>query len=139
LSPRGNCSFVYEYCCVGRLVYGTTSLLPLQKRSLTAEIVGFFTVIQKAPAASNLSFPSAKLLIAGSCPGFNVARPSFSLPYVITASITSLVGFACILLNRLLKQHSRHRSALPPVKSPDHTSPHKTLEVIRTGVVWVWE
>jgi len=33
-------------------VYGTTSLLHLQERSLTSAIVGFFTAMHKAPAAS---------------------------------------------------------------------------------------
>ena len=44
--------------CMGQPVYGTTFLLHLQKRSLIAE-VEFFTAIQKAPAASYLSFPRA--------------------------------------------------------------------------------
>ena len=38
--------FTSVYCCVGRPVYGPTSLFHLQKRSLIAEIVRFFTAIQ---------------------------------------------------------------------------------------------
>ena len=90
-------------CCVGQPVYGTTSLLHLQKRSLTAEIVGFFTAIQKAPAASNFILPKSKITDAVSCCGFNIARPSFSLPYVIVVPIASLVGVSMHISKRTSK------------------------------------
>ena len=61
LSPRGNCSFVTSVCCcMVRPVYGPMSLFHLQKRYLTAEIIGFFIVIQKAPAASNFILTKSK-------------------------------------------------------------------------------
>ena len=53
--------FTSVCCCVGRLVYGTTSLLHLQKRTLTAEIIRFFTAIQRALAASNLIVPKSEI------------------------------------------------------------------------------
>jgi len=56
--------------------YSNTSLLDLQKRTLAAKIIRFFIAIQKAPAASKLSFPRAKLMIAVSCSGFNTFLPS---------------------------------------------------------------
>jgi len=76
----------------GSTVYGTTSFLHLQKRSLTAEIIGFFTANQKDLLPVILSFPRVKLLIAVSYSGFDTPRPSFFLLNVIAASIASLAG-----------------------------------------------
>jgi len=53
--------FTSVFCCVGQPVYGTTSLLHLQMWSLTAEIIRFFTAIQKAQAASNFILPKSEI------------------------------------------------------------------------------
>ena len=55
-----------------------------------------------------LSFSRVKLLIAVSCSGFNVARPSFSLLYVIVASIASFVGVSMHTSKRTSKTAKRY-------------------------------
>ena len=107
-SPRGNCSFVYEVCCEGRAVYGPTSFFHLQKRSLTAENVGSSQRFKKHCLPVVLSFPRAKILIAVSCSGFNVARRSFSLPYIIAGSIAAFVGVSMRTSKRTSKTAKKY-------------------------------